>query len=68
MINHEKLISLIDAKGLKRVWLAHELNLSESAFRNKLQGKNEFKTSEIEILKDCLNLSQDEFVSTFFSL
>jgi len=65
-MKNEKLVSLINTKGVKNKWLAHELNLSESAFRNKLSGRNEFKLSEIKTLKKCLGLSLQEVEEFFF--
>lgn len=37
-------------KSLTRKEVAKQLNLSEASFRKKIQGENEFKMSEVEIL------------------
>ncbi len=61
------LISLIESKGVRRAFLARHLNLTETAFRNKLNGKTEFKASEMIKLRDFFELDQNEFLTIFFS-
>lgn len=62
-----RLISIIDEKGLKRTSLAKYLGITDLAFRNKLHGITEFKVSEIEKLGSYLGLSQEDFFNIFFS-
>ena len=63
----ENLTSIIASKGVTHTFLAKQLNISYGAFLNKLQGKNEFKVSEIDKLSHCLNLTNDELINAFFS-
>ncbi len=63
----DKLTELIAKRGVTNTFLANQLNLSVSAFQNKLHGRNEFKASEIAKLSNCLALTQEEFYNTFFS-
>lgn len=46
--------------------LASQINLSEQAFYNKLNGKSEFKNSEIKRLAQLLGLSMSEVNIIFF--
>lgn len=63
----ERLESIIKEKRFTHTYLAKQLNLSYGSFLNKLQGKNEFKASEIDKLSSCLDLSNEELISAFFS-
>lgn len=66
-MQNNKLISIINEKGIKLSFLAKHLGLTKTTFRNKLHGTREFKVSEAEKLGKYLNLSQDDFCDTFFS-
>ncbi len=65
-MNTNKLLALINARGLKRAWVASYLGITESSLRNKINGTCEFKVSEIEKLGACLNMSREDFIDIFF--
>lgn len=48
--------------------IAKQLNISETALYNKLRNAAEFKASEIEKLKNILNLSESERNKIFFGV
>ncbi len=62
-----KLITLIEDRGVKRSHLARYLGLTDSSFRNKVNGKVEFKASEMVKLREFFGLDQENFMSIFFS-
>lgn len=58
---------IIREKGLRQDFIAKKLNLSQYGFSLKLNGKNEFKWSEIEKIITILNLNEEEKNKIFFS-
>ena len=66
MIDLEKLRNLIDDSGLKMNFIANELNLSRESLYHKLEGKTEFKVSEVQKLTRVLNMSNDMRNIIFF--
>lgn len=66
MIDLEKLRNLIDDSGLKMNFIASELNLSRESLYQKLEGKTEFKVSEVQKLTRVLNMSNDMRNIIFF--
>lgn len=58
---------IIREKGLRQDFIAKKLNLSQYGFSLKLNGKNEFKWSEIEKIIIILNLNEEEKNKIFFS-
>ena len=67
MTNCTKLKQAIDASGLKKVFIAEKLGLSYQGYLKKENGINEFVTSELKIMKDLLNLSDEEVSQIFLS-
>lgn len=67
MIDTPLLRKKIKESGLKIKFVASELELSEYGFVLKLDGKNEFKVSEIKRLVSLLHLSADEKDLIFFA-
>lgn len=67
MIDLELLNETINNSGLKRKYLAEQINLSRYGFSKKLSGENEFKLSEVTTLSELLNLSPEKRDSIFFS-
>lgn len=65
-MNTEKLIALITTSGRKRTWIADYLGITLTALSNKLNGRTEFKLSEIEKLRVCLNMSAEDVIEIFF--
>lgn len=57
MTNTELLEQCIADAGLKKNYIAQELGLSPYGLSNKINNRNEFKTSEIEKLCDILHIS-----------
>ena len=57
MTNTALLEQCITNAGLKKNYIAQELGLSPYGLSNKINNRNEFKTSEIEKLCDILNIS-----------
>ena len=57
----------IKKSGIKKGYIAKELNISNQAMSNKLGGKTPFTTKEAYKVKLLLGLSNDEFVSLFFA-
>lgn len=66
MINVDELKKAIDDSGYKLTFIAKKLNLSYQGFLNKMQGKYEFTASEIKILCDLLQLTDEKRRIIFF--
>lgn len=67
MIDTILLRTKIKESGFKMKYLAQKLDLSEYGFVLKIDGKNEFKVSEIKRLVAILNLSAKEKDQIFFA-
>jgi len=65
MRGRELLKQKIDESGLKVGFIAKKLGITTQGFYYKMNGRNEFKASEIKILKDILHLSEDEITLIF---
>lgn len=65
MTDTGKLNAAIQRSGLKKAYIAEKLGISKAALWMKMTGKRDFKTSEIRILKDLLNLTPKEVVEIF---
>ena len=57
MTDTDVLNKIIDESGLKRKYLAEQLNLTAYGLAKKINGENEFKQSEIEALCGLLNIN-----------
>ena len=57
-----KIETLINEKGLKKSFIAKNLDVSVESLRKKLKGLVDFKVSEIIKLSDILNLSVESLV------
>ena len=57
----------LDESGMKRVFVAEKLGISDQTLRVKLQGAYEFKASEIKALTDLLRLTNAEQEQIFFA-
>lgn len=64
--NKNKLKALIDASGLSRRYIAERIGISYRSYLNRENGKTEFRSNEISILKDLLGLSKQETADLFF--
>lgn len=58
MTNVAELERLIAESGLKKSYLAKELNLSRQGFKNKRKNKSPFTATEISILCKLLNITK----------
>jgi len=67
MTNTAKLNEIIRVSGLDRAFIAHMLGISSSSFENRANGLTQFKTADISIMRDLLNLSNDQMMDIFFS-
>ena len=57
MTNKELLEKAIEAKGLKKVFLAKQIGLTPAGFCNCLNNRAEFKASQINTLCDLLGIT-----------
>ena len=56
MTNVELLDEKIKTSGKKKVYLAKKLGVSRATFRSLCLGKSQFKTEQVKILCDELNI------------
>lgn len=66
-MNINLLKSKMALNGDNQVRLAEALNITKNAMCKKLQEKNEFKRSEIEIIAKRYQLTSDEIKEIFFN-
>lgn len=57
---NQKVIDLIESRGVKHKAIAKELGISGSSVKAKIYGKYEFKASELGKLKNFLRLTDEE--------
>lgn len=57
MTNTKELEKIINNSGLKKNYIAKELQISRQALRNKCENKSEFTATEICILCSLLNIT-----------
>jgi hypothetical protein len=67
MTNTAKLNEIMRASGLDRAFIAQMLGISSSSFKKRVNGHIEFKSADISIMRDLLNLSNDQLTEIFFS-
>ena len=68
MTNVELLEDKIKASGKKKSHLAKKLGISRAGFRNLCLGKSQFRTGQIQILCEELNINDsEEKLSIFFA-
>ena len=60
MTDTERLKKEIENRGIKLAFVAEKLGLSRQAFQKRFRDKTEFKASEMFIVSDILNLTDDE--------
>ena len=67
MVDTERLKEVIKEKGLKKQWIAEQLGLSRYGLQKKINGENEFLSSEVLNLCKLLDItSLEEKESIFF--
>lgn len=67
MLNSQLLDERIEQSGFKIGFLVEKLGLSRNGFDKKRKGKTPFRTAEIYVLCDLLNLSDSEKTEIFFA-
>jgi len=66
-MNIEFLISKIDEINIPISTITEKLGISRQAFYNRINGKCEFKVSEVEKVCEILRLTADEKSAIFFA-
>ena len=66
MTNTVLLQKRIDESGYKINFIAKKCGLTYQGFIKKVKNESEFKASEIQILKELLNLSDEDSNAIFF--
>ena len=66
MTNTTLLRRKIDESGYKLIFLAEKCGLTYQGFMKKVNNETEFKASEIQTLKELLNLTTEEVNAIFF--
>lgn len=66
MTNTMLLQKRIDESGYKINFIAKKCGLTYQGFIKKVKNESEFKASEIQILKELLNLSDEDSKAIFF--
>ena len=68
MSNTALLREKIDESGYKLRFIAKQIGITYAGFLKKINNETEFKASEIQGLKDLLNLTDEERDKIFFTL
>lgn len=68
MTNTTLLREKIDESGYKLRFIAKQIGITYAGFLKKINNETEFKASEIQGLKDLLNLTDEERDKIFFTL
>ena len=68
MTNTTLLRRKIDESGYKLIFLAEKCGLTYQGFMKKVSNDTEFKASEIQTLKELLNLTTEEVNAIFFAV
>lgn len=67
MTDRELLISVINDSGLRRQYIAEKLGLTYQGFKLKLDGKNDFRESEMQMLVSLLHMNKTTRDRVFFA-
>lgn len=67
MVDRERLKKTIEESGLKKIAIAQKLGISLHALVNKVNGKSEFKVTEVLMLESILGLRNEETRAIFFN-
>ena len=60
MTNTKLLNDAIERSGLKREWIAKQINITRASLFSKINNENEFKASEVCKLSQILSLTNNE--------
>lgn len=66
-MNNELLLSKIECSMIPKSCIAEALGITRQAFYKKLDGKREFKNSEMKKLAEILHLSSKDRDDIFFA-
>jgi hypothetical protein len=66
VVDTQHLVQKIEDSGLKTGFIVSKLGISRQAFDFKKKNKRKFRTAEIYVLCDLLNIPDDERESIFF--
>lgn len=67
MTDIKKLDEAIKNSGCRVSFLAKKCGLTEQGFYNKRKGKREFSCKEAHLLKNALNITNEEAINIFFA-
>lgn len=67
MTNTKLLKSAIQRSGYKTGYIIEKLGISYQCFLNKINNRSEFKARELQILRELLNLRDEEWEEIFFA-
>lgn len=67
MTNTDLLKEILSDSGYKLAYVANKLGITYQGFLNKINNESEFKASEIQTLKELLNLTNKERDKIFFT-
>lgn len=67
MVNLDRLKDEIDASGMTMVSVANRAGMLRETLYNRLNGKSEFRASEIQGLTNALRLSKQKRDEIFFN-
>ena len=67
MVNTELLCAKISNSGLKQEYISAQLGITSGSFRNKLNNRTKFNSSEIAKLIEILSIEASEVYSIFFT-
>lgn len=66
MVNKQRLVDAIKARGLRLDFIAEKLGISRQTLSDKINNKKQFKLGEIQTLVKVLNLTPEEVDDIFF--
>jgi len=67
LTNTDLLKEILSDSGYKLAYVANKLGITYQGFLNKINNESEFKASEIQTLKELLNLTNKERDKIFFT-
>lgn len=67
MVDTQHLAKKIEDSGLKTSYIVDKLGISRQAFDFKKRNRRKFRTAEIYVLCDLLNIPDDERQDIFFA-
>lgn len=65
--SRELLEQAIKDSGLKKVYIAKQIGVSNAGLANLLRGRSEFRESQMQKLCQLLNLNEEQRTAIFFA-